>query len=122
MFKMWVQTSMAHNMTVVDCRMQKPSFCRCIYYADHERVDGEKGFRAYGGRKEDRIERGGADIGRPQEMFSAVCAQTVTEWIDPPYGGQTPYLPIFPEEKCAREGRYILPAECGRRQGEIGEY
>ena len=122
LFKMWVQTSMAHNMTVVDCRMQKPSFCRCIYYADHERVDGEKGFRAYGGRKEDRIERGGADIGRPQEMFSAVCAQTVTEWIDPPYGGQTPYLPIFPEEKCAREGRYILPAECGRRQGEIGEY
>lgn len=125
LFKMWVQTSMAHNMTVVDGRMQKPSPCRCVYYADHERVRGERALGVYGdGRgdgKEDEAERNGAGADRLRETFSAVCAQTVTEWTDPPYGGQTPYLLKFPEEKCAREGRYVLPAGCGRRQGEIGE-
>ena len=90
LFKMWVQTSMAHNMTVVDCRMQKPSPCQCIYYA-------------------------------VEKEFSAVCAQTVTEWIDPPYGGQTPYPFSFPDEKCEREGRFILRPKEIRRQGEIGD-
>lgn len=90
LFKMWVQTSMAHNMTVVDCRMQKPAPCQCVYYAE-------------------------------EKEFGAVCAQTVTEWIDPPYGGQTPYPFAFPDEKCRREGRYILKPEKIRRQGETGD-
>lgn len=91
LFKMWVQTSMAHNMTVVDGRMQKPSPCACIYYVG-------------------------------SQTFRAVCAQTVTEWIDPPYGGQTPYPYAFPSEKCAMEGRMILEPEKPRKQGDIGEY
>jgi len=107
LFKMWVQTSVAHNMTVVDGRMQKPSPCRCVYYTAHGKVERRQ------------------DLGRTltdAEEFAAVCAQTTTEWMDPPYGGQTPYPYEFPEEKCAREGRYILPPERKRRQGEIGEY
>lgn len=64
LFKMWVQTSMAHNMTVVDGRMQKPSPCECIYYED-------------------------------SSLFRAVCAQTRTEWIDPPYGGRRHIRLIF---------------------------
>ena len=91
LFKMWVQTSIAHNMTVVDGRMQKPSPCQCIYYED-------------------------------TDTFQAVCAQTVTEWFDPPYGGQTPYPYTFPEEKCMIEGRMILKPEKPRKQGDIGEY
>lgn len=98
LFKMWVQTSVAHNMTVVDGRMQKPSPCQCIYYVNHENDDNV------------------------MEAFSAVCAQTTTEWIDPPYGGQTPYPYIFPEEKCSIEGRFILKPEKPRKQGDIGEY
>ncbi|MCR5753491.1 MAG: hypothetical protein K6G30_01585, partial [Acetatifactor sp.] len=91
LFKMWVQTSMAHNMVVVDGRMQMPAPCKCIYYHD------------------------GAD-------FKAVAAQTISRWCDPPYGGQTPYPYIFPEEKCIREGRQILPPLQAREQGAIGEY
>ena len=91
LFKMWVQTSVAHNMVVVDRKMQEPTACECIYYED-------------------------------QGSFQAVCAQTVSRWSDPPYGGQTPYPWKFPEEKCEREGRYILSAKEVRRQGEIGEY
>ena len=92
LFKMWVQTSLAHNMVVVDRRMQEPSVCRCIYQVSD--ADG----------------------------FQAVCAQTVSRWSDPPYGGQTPYMERFPEEKCAKEGRYILLPAQPRPQGEIGEY
>lgn len=91
LFKMWVQASMAHNMTVVDARMQKPSPCTCVCYED-------------------------------QSLFRAICAQTVTEWMDPPYGGQTPYPYAFPAEKCAMEGRTILMPEKLREQGAIGEY
>lgn len=91
LFKMWVQTSVAHNMVVVDGRMQKPSPCECVYYAD-------------------------------TEEFHAVCAQTETEWMDPPYGGQTPYPLLFPEEKCRAEGRFILTPEQKREQGAIGDY
>lgn len=91
LFKMWVQTSVAHNMVVVDGRMQKPSPCDCIYYAD-------------------------------EKEFGAVCAQTETEWIDPPYGGQTPYPLAFPEEKCKKEGRFILTPQLKRTQGDIGDY
>ena len=91
LFKMWVQTSMAHNMVVVDGRMQEPTPCELVY------------------------QRQTAD-------FQAVCAQTTARWCDPPYGGQTPYLANFPEEKCRKEGRYILPPDAPRPQGDIGEY
>ena len=103
LFKMWVQTSMAHNMVVVDKRMQKPSPCQCVYYAADQNVSKDT-------------------QSRTKDTFSAVCAQTVTEWMDPPYGGQTPYPFLFPEEKCEKEGRYILKPEKTRKQGEIGEY
>ena len=89
LFKMWVQTSMAHNMVVVDGKMQEPSACQNIYF-------------------------------HSGEDFQAVCAQTTTRWCDPPYGGQTPYVLKFPEEKSMAEGRFILPGN--RKQGEIGEY
>lgn len=98
LFKMWVQTSMAHNMVVVDGRMQKPSPCQCVYYEPEGRIPGNN------------------------HMFRAVCAQTSTEWIDPPYGGQTPYPLSFPQEKCRKEGRFILIPDKPRKQGEIGEY
>ncbi len=91
LFKMWVQTSMAHNMAVVDDRMQEPTPCEVICQQEGE-------------------------------DFCAVCAQTVSRWSDPPYGGQTPYPVRFPEEKCAREGRWILPPDTPRPQGDIGEY
>ena len=91
LFKMWVQTSIAHNMVVVDGRMQEPTACKCIYFED-------------------------------QDEFHAVCAQTISRWSDPPYGGQTPYPMRFPEEKCRQEGRFLLSADVPRKQGEIGEY
>ncbi len=91
LFKMWVQTSMAHNMVVVDGRMQEAAQGECILYTD-------------------------------REDCRAVCVQNVSRWCDPPYGGQTPYPAKFPEEKCSREGRYILMPERPRGQGEIGEY
>lgn len=91
LFKMWVQTSMAHNMAVVDDRMQEPTPCEVIL---QQEGDG----------------------------FCAVCAQTVSRWSDPPYGGQTPYLARFPEEKCVQEGHWILPPDVPRPQGDIGEY
>lgn len=91
LFKMWVQTSMAHDMVVVDGRMQEPTPCQLIY--QQETAD-----------------------------FQAVCAQTTARWCDPPYGGQTPYLAKFPEDKCTKEGRYILQPDKPRPQGDIGEY
>ncbi len=91
LFKMWVQTSIAHNMVVVDDRMQEPTPCQTILFSD----DG---------------------------CMQAVCAQTTSRWCDPPYGGQTPYLAQFPQEKSAKEGRRILLPETPRPQGDIGEY
>lgn len=115
LFKMWVQTSMAHNMVVVDGRMQKPSPCQCVYYvADGEVEEAKNGRTAQG--TEDAKSGGDADL------FCAVCAQTTAEWMDPPYGGQTPYPLAFPEEKCKAEGRYILMPETARKQGETGTY
>lgn len=109
LFKMWVQTSVAHNMTVVDVRMQKPSPCRCVYFETDKKTGRQQG-------TEGGTEKGDRDV------FSAVCAQTTTVWMDPPYGGQTPYPYAFPEEKCAREGRFILEPPKARAQGDIGEY
>lgn len=114
LFKMWVQTSMAHNMTVVDGRMQKPASCACVYYTAGEKV---KGRREEGGAQGEK-NSAGDEFGE----FSAVCAQTETVWMDPPYGGQTPYPSVFPREKCASEGRFILMPESPRRQGDIGAY
>ena len=91
LFKMWVQASMAHNMVVVDGRMQEPTPCEIIL---QQEGDG----------------------------FSAVCAQTVCRWCDPPYGGQTPYLAQFPYEKCPQEKHWILDPGTPRPQGSIGEY
>lgn len=91
LFKMWVQTSVAHNMVTVDLRMQEPTICEPVAY--------------YSG-----------------EDFQAVGAQTTARWCDPPYGGQTPYPIKFPEEKCKKEGKYILPPKEPRKQGDIGEY
>lgn len=36
LFKMWVQASIAHNMVVVDRRMQEPSPCEYIYFEENE--------------------------------------------------------------------------------------
>ncbi len=115
LFKMWVQTSMAHNMVVVDGRMQKPSSCRCTYYEP-------KGEAFLENCTEDNLagEKGQQDGGK--DTFCAVCAETITEWMDPPYGGQTPYPLSFPKEKCEKEGRYILMPKEPRGQGEIGEF
>ena len=113
LFKMWVQTSVAHNMTVVDRRMQKPSPCQCVYFEAKKKAGRQQG-------------TGTGYVGNGMEedtdVFAAVCAQTATVWMDPPYGGQTPYPYSFPEEKCAREGRFILEPPKARRQGAIGEY
>ena len=91
LFKMWVQTSVAHNMVTVDLRMQEPTPCEPVLY--HQ-----------------------------GESFQAVCAQTISRWCDPPYGGQTPYPIGFPRQKCEMEGRYVIYPEHPRRQGELGEY
>ena len=91
LFKMWVQASVAHNMVVVDGRMQEPTPCELIYQQEGE-------------------------------GFTAVCAQTVSRWCDPPYGGQTPYLAQFPYEKCPQEKHWILDPGTPRPQGAIGEY
>lgn len=34
LFKMWVQASVAHNMVVVDGKMQEPAPCECIYFEE----------------------------------------------------------------------------------------
>lgn len=91
LFKMWVQTSVAHNMVVVDGRMQEPTPCEVIFQQEGE-------------------------------DFTAVCAQTTARWADPPYGGQTPYLAQFPNEKCKQENRWILDPGTPRAQGAIGDY
>lgn len=91
LFKMWVQTSVAHNMVTADLRMQEPASCEPVLY--------------YSGKG-----------------YQAVCAQTVSRWCDPPYGGQTPYPIQFPGEKCGKEGKYVLNPGAVRRQGETGEY
>ena len=36
LFKMWVQTSVAHNMVVVDGQMQEPTPAECIYFEENQ--------------------------------------------------------------------------------------
>ncbi len=89
MFKMWVQTSDAHNMAVVDHRMQKP--------ADNRRILFHSG-----------------------DLMQVSATEIETEWIDPPYGGQTPYALKMPEEKTWQEGRWLPTPENPRPQGDTG--
>jgi hypothetical protein len=88
---MWVQTSLAHNMVVVDKKMQRPRPGKIVLFHD-------------------------------EHNYKACVVETLSEWSDVPYGGQTPYPQTFPDEKCKIEGRYILPPPYKRRQGDIGEY
>lgn len=89
MFKMWVQTSDAHNMTVVDHRMQKPADDRRILFHDGE-------------------------------LMKVSATEIETVWIDPPYGGQTPYALTMPEEKSWDEARWLPTPENPRPQGDTG--
>lgn len=89
MFKMWVQTSDAHNMTVVDHRMQKPN--------DNRRMLFHSG-----------------------DLMQVSATEIETEWIDPPYGGQTPYALKMPEEKAWQEARWLPTPENPRPQGDTG--
>ncbi len=89
MFKMWVQTSDAHNMTVVDHRMQKPTDDRRILFHDGE-------------------------------LMKVSATEIETVWIDPPYGGQTPYALKMPEEKSWAEARWLPTPKELRPQGDTG--
>ncbi|VGO11784.1 hypothetical protein PDESU_00330 [Pontiella desulfatans] len=89
MFKMWVQTSDAHNMTVVDHRMQKPAETRRILF-------------------------------HSGDLMQVSATEIETEWIDPPYGGQTPYALKMPEEKTWDEARWLPTPENPRPQGSTG--
>lgn len=89
MFKMWVQTSSAHNMVVVDHRMQKPGECRNILF-------------------------------HSGEMMQVSATEIETPWIDPPYGGQTPYALKMPEEKSWSEARWLPTPDNPRPQGDTG--
>lgn len=91
LFKMWVQTSLAHNMVTVDQKMQEPTESTCLLFEQ-------------------------------QDQLHVAAAETVARWSDPPYGGQTPYIASFPEEKGFQEGRSIPLLAENRKQGEIGEY
>jgi hypothetical protein len=89
MFKMWVQTSDAHNMVVVDHRMQKPNDNRSILF--------------YSG-----------------DLMQVSATEIETVWIDPPYGGQTPYALKMPEEKAWQESRWLPTPGNPRPQGDTG--
>jgi hypothetical protein len=89
MFKMWVQTSDAHNMTVVDHRMQKPAANPRILFHDGD-------------------------------LMKVSSAEIETPWIDPPYGGQTPYALKMPEEKAWDEARWLPTPGNPRPQGDTG--
>jgi hypothetical protein len=89
LFKMWVQTSVAHNMVVVDQRMQSPSPGTNLLF-------------------------------HSGPMMQVSVVETEASWIDPPYGGQTPYLQSFPEEKSWSEGRWLPVPEEIRPQGDTG--
>lgn len=91
MFKMWTQTSLAHNMVAVDERMQEPAESkRLLFHAG--------------------------------SMLQACAVETYARWCDPPYGGQTPYLMSFPEEKCRQEARELPIPAVARAKGDIGDY
>lgn len=54
--------------------------------------------------------------------IQVAVVETKARWLDPPYGGQTPYPEKFPKEKCFQEGRSITKHNNIRPQGDTGEY
>jgi hypothetical protein len=56
----------------------------------------------------------------PGDKIQAAAVETNARWIDPPYGGQTPYLESFPQEKSWKESRYLPMPETIRPQGNTG--
>ena len=90
MFKMWVQSSMAHNIVVVDDRMQRPADSSLLLF--------------YSG-----------------DMMRVSATEIETTWIDPPYGGQTPYAMSMPQEKSWQERKWLPIPEVIRPQGDIGK-
>ncbi|HOL30743.1 MAG TPA: alginate lyase family protein, partial [Anaerohalosphaeraceae bacterium] len=56
----------------------------------------------------------------PGRQIQAAAAETSSQWIDPPYGGQTPYRESFPQEKSWKESRYLPIPDVPRPQGDTG--
>lgn len=54
------------------------------------------------------------------EHMQVSACEIETEWIDPPYGGQTPYALKMPEEKTWGEARWLPTPENPRPQGDTG--
>ncbi|WP_426452473.1 hypothetical protein ACP26L_10515 [Paenibacillus sp. S-38] len=55
-------------------------------------------------------------------MLQACAVETTARWMDPPYGGQTPYPETFPQERGWIEGRDMPVPAIPRVQGDTGEY
>jgi hypothetical protein len=55
------------------------------------------------------------------EVMQVSATQIETVWIDPPYGGQTPYKMSFPQEKAWSENRWMPVPDVIRAQGDTGE-
>lgn len=56
----------------------------------------------------------------PGRQIQAAAVETCAQWIDPPYGGQTPYRESFPQEKSWKESRYLPIPHTLRPQGDTG--
>ncbi|MGJ8641222.1 MAG: hypothetical protein ACSHYA_17665 [Opitutaceae bacterium] len=54
------------------------------------------------------------------DLMQVSATEIETEWIDPPYGGQTPYALTMPEEKTWGEARWLPTPENPRPQGDTG--
>jgi hypothetical protein len=54
------------------------------------------------------------------DLMQVSATEIETAWIDPPYGGQTPYAMSMPEEKTWAEGRWLPTPENPRPQGDTG--
>ena len=54
------------------------------------------------------------------ERMQISATEIETVWIDPPYGGQTPYALKMPEEKTWGEARWLPTPENPRPQGDTG--
>jgi len=54
------------------------------------------------------------------ELMQVSAIEIETPWIDPPYGGQTPYKMTMPQEKSWLEGRWLPTPENPRPQGDTG--
>ena len=54
------------------------------------------------------------------DLMQVSATEIETDWIDPPYGGQTPYALKMPEEKSWQEGRWLPTPDHPRPQGDTG--